>query len=118
MKYSKKIKKKHSSDKPNSCDKMSEESLAELIEGLIFVLGKEAKRRNIEIHDTEAVNYIDIVTKEFEKEKGKNVELEPIKAEVTRSPVETKDISEKEVVEKFDNSEPQPEASKPESEQN
>ena len=43
---------------------------------------------------------------------------EPIKAEVTRSPVETKDISEKEVVEKFDNSEPQPEASKLESEQN
>ena len=76
MKYSKKLKKKHSSDKPiyPNCDKMSEESFAELIDGLIFVFGKEAKRRNIEFYDKEVVNYFEVLNKEYEEEKTKYVD--------------------------------------------
>ena len=44
MKYAKKAKKKQSSsDKPISCDMMNENLLADLSEGLIYVLAKEAR---------------------------------------------------------------------------
>ena len=47
MKYAKKTKKKHSSDKPifPNC----EESFAELIDGLIFVLGKKQKDETLSL---------------------------------------------------------------------
>ena len=86
MKISKKIKRKKSCDKPNypNCDKMSEESLAGLIDSLIFVLGKEAKKRNIELREEakrqnleeDLVDYIDQVIKEYEEEKIKDVPKE------------------------------------------
>ena len=76
MKCAKKAKKKHSSsDKPISCDMMRENSLAGLLEGLIYVLAKEARNRDIDInHEAQCANfdkdlteYLNQVTREIEE---------------------------------------------------
>ena len=79
MKFSKKMKRKKACDKPNypNCEKRSEETLAGLIDNLIFILGKEAKKRNIELREEakrqnleeDLVDYIDQVIKEMRKRK-------------------------------------------------
>ena len=59
---------------------MSEVFLAGLIDNLIYVLGKEAKKRNIDLHkeaqrqnlEKDLVEYVDLVIKEYEEE-GKAV---------------------------------------------
>ena len=85
MIYAKKAKKKHSSpDKPISYDMMYENLLADLLEGVIFVLVyvmlyfgfdilKEAKSKNL---DKEIIEYLDLVIEEIEKVKKKSQKLQ------------------------------------------